>query len=202
MNNKEEMIKSLHKIFRKDPYINEILRVAGLGLDKISEETEQVKNEMFFDTMSEKGVLIYQKELDYIAKSPTLEGKRLEIEARWKSSGKCDLVLLQKIADVWNAGAVIVRFVNGILELAFTSEVQESYNLDNLKSAISEIKPAHLGFEFIYSEEMKGRLFLNAFNSEEIEEDFIEKNKTIDIECKYYNGIFNETEEVFENYGI
>ena len=202
MNNKEEMIKSLHKLFRKDPYINSILQAAGIDLDKINIETDGIKTEMFFDTMTEKGILIYQKELAYIPKSLTLEGKRIEIESRYKSSGKCDLTLLQRIADTWNAGLIIVRFVNGVIQLAFSGEVQQDYDLKGLKQSIEEIKPAHLGFEFIYSERLDGSLYLNAFNTEEIEEDFIEKNKTIDIECKYYNGVFNEIEEVIENYGI
>ena len=58
MNNKEEMLKSLHKLFRKDPYINELLKAAGIDLDKISIEADGIKTEMFFDTMTEKGVLI------------------------------------------------------------------------------------------------------------------------------------------------
>lgn len=202
MNNKEDMLKNLHKIFRKDPYITELLKVAGIDLDKINSEADGIKTEMFFDTMTEKGVLIYQKELDYIPKSTALEGKRIEIESRYKSSGKCDLILLQKIADTWNAGLIIVRFVNGIIQLAFSGEVQQDYDLQGLNRAIDEIKPAHLGSEFIYSEILDGMVYLNAFNTEEIEEDFIEKNKTIDIECKYYNGVFNEIEEVIENYGI
>lgn len=202
MNNKEEMLRNLHKIFRKDSYITELLKAAGIDLDKISTEADGIKTEMFFDTMTEKGILIYQKELDYIPKSITLEGKRIEIESRYKSSGKCDLILLQKIADTWNAGLIIVRFVNGIIQLAFSGEVQKDYDLQGLKKAIDEIKPAHLGSEFIYSERLDGVVYLNAFNTEEIEEDFIEKNKTIDIECKYYNGVFNEIEEVIENYGI
>ena len=196
------MLKSLHKLFRKDPYINEILKAAGMDLDKIDTESGGIKTEMFFDTMTEKGILIYQKELAYIPKSTTLEGKRIEIESRYKSSGKCDLTLLQRIADTWNAGLIIVRFVNGVIQLAFSGEVQQDYDLKGLQQSIEEIKPAHLGFEFIYSERLDGEVYLNAFNTEEIEEDFIEKNKTIDIKCKYYNGVFNEIEEVIENYGI
>ena len=202
MSNKEKMINALHKLFRKDPYISELLKSAGIDLDKQNEELDNIKVEMFFDTMTEKGISIYQKELDYIAKSTTLEGKRTEIESRWKSSGKCDLKLLQTIVDTWKAGTVIVRFVNGILQLGFTGEIEEDYDFDGLKNAIDEIKPAHLGFEFIYSEKLKGLLYLTAFNSESIEEDFIEKNKVIDINCKYYNGVFQEIEEVNENYGI
>lgn len=202
MNNKEQMINSLHKLFRKDPYINEILKAAGIDLDKINKEADKIETEMFFDTMTEKGILIYQKELDYIPKSTTLEGKRIEIETRYKSSGKCDLTLLQRIADTWNAGLVIVRFINGIINLAFSGEVQENYDLTGLKQAIEEVKPAHLGMEFIYSEKLNGFLYLNAFNTEEIEEDFVEKNKIIDIYCNYYNGVFREIEEVIDNYGI
>ena len=149
MNNKEEMLRNLHKIFRKDPYITELLKAAGIDLDKISTEADGIKTEMFFDTMTEKGVLIYQKELDYIPKSLTLEGKRLEIEARWKATGKCDLKLLQKIADTWRNGEIEVQFKNAVIKIKFISLIGIPDDMEILKFSINEAKPAHLPIEYI-----------------------------------------------------
>ena len=149
MNNKEEMLKSLHKLFRKDPYINELLKAAGIDLDKISIEADGIKTEMFFDTMTEKGVSIYQKELDYIPKSTSLESKRLEIEARWKVTGKCDLKLLQRIADTWRNGEIEVKFENAVIKIKFISLIGIPSDLEVLKFSINEAKPAHLPIEYI-----------------------------------------------------
>ena len=149
MNNTEEMLKNLHKIFRKDPYINEILKTAGIDLDKINSEADRIKLEMFFDTMTEKGVQIYQDELDYITKSSTIESKRLEIEARWKSMGKCDLKLLQKIADTWRNGEIDVQFKNAVIKIVFISLIGIPNDLDILKLSINEAKPAHLPIEYL-----------------------------------------------------
>ncbi len=149
MNNKMEMLNSLHKLFRKDPYINSILEAAGVDLDKISTEVDGIKAEMFFDTMTEKGILIYQKELAYPPKSTFLEGKRLEIEARWKTTGKCDLKLLQKIADTWRNGEIEVQFKNAVIKIKFISLIGIPDDLEALKHSINEAKPAHLPIEYL-----------------------------------------------------
>lgn len=165
MNNKEEMIKSLHKLFRKDPYINSILQAAGIDLDKINIETDGIKTEMFFDTMTEKGILIYQKELAYIPKSLTLEGKRLEIQARWKTTGKCDLKLLQKIADTWRNGEIEVQFKNAVIKIKFISLVGIPDDLEILKFSINEAKPAHLPIEYLILYRTWGMLNNKTWNS-------------------------------------
>ena len=202
MKTKEIILNSLHKIVRKDQYINDLLIAPGSHLDLIKEKKEYLNKEFLFSTMSLERIEALEKELNYKVKAENLEGKRIEIEARWKSSGKCDLIFLQKIADTWDAGKIIVRFNDATIQLGFTGEVQEDYDFLGLKNSIEEVKPAHLGLNFIYNEKINTSLFLNSFMSEELEEDFIEKNKTIDINCYYYNNIFIEIEEVNKNYGI
>ncbi len=199
MNSKNKLLSSIHKMFRKDPYIVSLLNAAGIELDKVADKTIQIKKEFLFSTMSMEQVARLENLLNFKTTNTTLEGKRLEIEARWKSSGKCDLILLQSIADTWNTGKIIVRFVNGTIQFGFIGEIQDTYDLKSLQNAIAEAKPAHLGFDFIYSEKINSSLFFNSFISEELEEDFIEKSKIIDINLSYYKGIY---QEVSENYGL
>ena len=150
MNNTEEMLKNLHKIFRKDPYINEILKTAGIDLDKINSEADRIKLEMFFDTMTSIGIKIYSKEMDYIPQSQNLEGQRAEIEARWKTSGKSDLKLLQIIADTYRNGEIKVLFINGVLDIRFISLVGIPDNIEILMKLIDEAKPAHIPYKYSY----------------------------------------------------
>ena len=51
--------------------------------------------------MSAERIEALEKELAYKTNAKTIELKRTEIEARWKASGKCDVELLQAIANSW-----------------------------------------------------------------------------------------------------
>lgn len=150
MNNKEKMLNSLHKLFRKDPYINELLKSSGEDFDSSEEKIESIEKEMFFDTMTSIGIKIYSKEMDYIPQSQNLEGQRTEIEARWKTSGKSDLKLLQTIADTYRNGEIKVLFINGVLDIRFISLVGIPDNIEILMKLIDEAKPAHIPYKYSY----------------------------------------------------
>ncbi|MGL5052499.1 MAG: putative phage tail protein, partial [Cetobacterium sp.] len=108
MSHKVQIVNNLHKIFRSDSYINNLLGVAGERLDNYEKKAEGLEKEFWFDTMSALGIAILEEQLAYNTMSNTLEGKREELEARWKTSGKCDLKLLQIIANSWRNGEVAV----------------------------------------------------------------------------------------------
>ena len=108
--NKELLLQIIHKIFRKDPYIMELFGGTGKTLDELKSKLAGIKKEFLFSTMTIDRVIELEKELDYKTSSKTLEGKRAEIEARWKMSGKSDLELLQTISDAWKAKATNLAF--------------------------------------------------------------------------------------------
>lgn len=199
MNTKDNLISNIHKLFRKDPYITAVLESIGTEFDKIEEKLILLKKEYLFSSISLEQILRFEKLLNFTTTSIAIEGKRLEIESRWKSSGKCNIELLQSIADTWNAGKIIVRFVDRSIQFGFIGEIESTYDLKSLQDAISKVKPAHLSFDFIYSEKIDTNLLFNSFLCEELEEDFIEKNKSFSIDCNYYKVIY---QGVNEDYGI
>lgn len=150
MSNKENLILNLNKIFRTDEFINAILKPAGIHLDNIQEKLILLEKEFLFSTMSENRILELEKELNFKTKSNELTEKRLEIEARWKTTGKCDLELLQLIANTWRNGEVEVRFEDSTIQIDFVSIIGIPDGVENLKFAINEAKPAHLGINFKY----------------------------------------------------
>ena len=99
-----------------------------------------------------------EKELDYKTKATTIEGKRIEIEARWKTTGKCDLELLQTIANSWRNGEIDVKFINGTIEIVFISLIGIPDDIEVLKASLGEAKPAHLGINFQYRYRLWGDL--------------------------------------------
>ncbi|EHO80722.1 putative phage tail protein [Fusobacterium ulcerans] len=195
MNNSQILLNNLHKIFRKDEYIKANMQNAGLQLDKIENKIRLIEKEFLFSTMSHERVKKLEKELDYKTKSDTLEGKRLEIEARWKTSGKCDLELLQIIAETWQADTVEIKFIDGNLEVEFLSTINADYDLKGLKNSLDEAKPAHLWFDLTFTEQLKANIYQNCYGTEEIEQDFIEKEKEIILRGNYKEGIWMEVEE-------
>lgn len=150
MKTKDILINNLHKIIRKDEFINAILNPAGLHLDEVKDKITLLEKEFLFSTMSSERIQKLEKELDYKTKSNTLEGKRIEIEARWKTTGKCDLELLQTIANSWRNGEIDVKFIDGTIEIIFISLVGIPNDIEVLKASLGEAKPAHLGINFQY----------------------------------------------------
>ncbi len=172
MNSEDKLLQSIHKIFRNDSYIKSLFRAEGKNIDKLISLANDLKKEFLFSSMSEDMIKAWEKLMNYKTSNSDIDNRRKEIEARWKTSGKCDLKLLQAIADAWRAGTVILSFIDGTIQLGFTSEASSDYDLIGLTNSINEAKPAHLDMNFIYQEQLKGNYYLLNFNVEEIEENF------------------------------
>lgn len=156
--NKELLLQIIHKIFRKDPYIMELFGGTGKTLDELKNKLTLIKKEFLFSTMTIDKVIELEKELDYKTSSKTLEGKRAEIEARWKMSGKSDLELLQTISDAWKAKATKLAFNDGVIEVDFLGGINADYDITGLRKALEEAKPAHLPLLFTMTEQQQTSL--------------------------------------------
>lgn len=199
MNSEDKLLESIHKIFRNDSYIKSLFRAEGKNIDKLISLANDLKKEFLFSSMSEDMIKAWEKLMNYKTSNSDIDNRRKEIEARWKTSGKCDLKLLQAIADAWRAGTVILSFVDGTIQLGFTSEASGDYDLIGLTNSINEAKPAHLEMNFIYQEQLRGKQYINCFDTVEIEEIFAEKNVSENIDIDNYLGLY---QEVIEIYGI
>ena len=149
MKTKDILINNLHKIIRKDEFINAILNPLGIHLDELKEKLILIQKEFLFSTMSLERIQALEKELNYKTESSTIEGKRIEIEARWKTTGKCDLELLQQLANNWRNGEVKVTFEDAEIKLKFISIIGIPNDLESFKKVINEAIPAHLGSKYI-----------------------------------------------------
>ncbi len=151
----------LHRLYRKDVWIRELFQAAGL--DQIQEAIDDLKEQNFFDTAT-WGLKIMEKDL---ALDPTgsVESRRNKAEAAWKSSGKVDIELLQRIADSWRNGEVEVQFIGGKINVKFVGEFGVPSDLGSLKTAIDIAKPAHLAviyaFRYLLIEDIHNVLTIN-----------------------------------------
>ena len=137
---KEFILEQLHRLYREDPWVNELLRAGTVTMEQLAEKILEIYNSNWFDTMSESYVDLYEKKLG-ITKNPSksLADRRGAIEAKWKSSGKITVDMLQALMDTMGPGCT-VKFEEGVINV-----IGEGYVPDeNRMSAIEEIKPAHL----------------------------------------------------------
>jgi hypothetical protein len=148
---KDDLINNLHEIYRTDPWIIEIFQSAGLSLDEIIDLILKMYTNYWFDTMDELGISTLEKILDFKTNPNTpIEDRRSQLEARWKSNGKCDLNLLQQVANSWKNGDVEVKLVNGKIQIIFVGEGGVPADLQGLEDALEAIKPAHLGIYYVF----------------------------------------------------
>ena len=137
---------------RKDPYLLELFKSAGLSLDTLDAYIEDITAQMDIDRAT-WGIDLYEREagikIDY---SRGYAERRAGVKAKWRSSGKADLYLLQAVADSWQNGAVKVDFKDGRIDISFNGIYGVPEKLDWLESAIDEVKPAHLdiAYRFMY----------------------------------------------------
>ena len=101
--------------------------------------------------MTYEGVLHYEKLLAITpTKNQSLENRRAKIHSKWLSNNHNSIKLIQTVCNAWKNGEVIADFKNGKIQITFVGSFGVPDDLDSLKLAIGEVKPAHIGFEIIY----------------------------------------------------
>lgn len=153
MLSKDYCIKTLHKLYRTDKWINELFNSVGLNLDNISDTVEQVYNNNYLDTADEKAVKYYEYELGITPREDqSLEDRRVVIRARWINNGKVDINLLQEVANSWKNGTTALEFIGGRIHVKFISPIGVPADLQALQEVLEDTKPAHLAiyYTFLY----------------------------------------------------
>ena len=58
--------------------------------------------------------------------------------------------MIQDVAEAWDNGAVVVQFIGGKIIISFTQIFGVPKYIESITATIEKIKPAHIGFEFVY----------------------------------------------------
>lgn len=149
MSRKEQLLGSLHKIVRHDPYTNELFGSVGLSLDNFDEEMKSLLDQLNIDTAT-WALTVYERELGLktdVSKSP--EERRSLIKSKLRGTGKIGAAQIKLVADSYSNGDVEVTLDNGI-HIEFTSVYGIPSNMADLKAIIREIAPAHLEIEYVF----------------------------------------------------
>lgn len=121
---KQEMIKTLPTLYRKDKWVNQIYNMAQLEeVDKLSHINY---NNLFMSKLDDYGCLIYERDLLIDAKE-TLENRRNAIITKWRATHRCTLELLQDIVNQWFGDKCEVTY-DGNATVTHTTKVGTRYN--------------------------------------------------------------------------
>ncbi|MFL0361454.1 putative phage tail protein [Pseudobacillus sp. 179-B 2D1 NHS] len=154
MSSREEMLADLPPILRECPEFQEMARVEGKVFDRLERHIDEVLNNVFIDSAT-WGLTLMEKEF----KIPTdvnkpLEHRRSVLKSKKRGIGRVSVGMIKNVAESFQNGSVEVKAIKGESKILVT--FNDVYgippNLEDIKTAIRKILPAHrvIDFEFKY----------------------------------------------------
>lgn len=140
---KEYALKAINKIYRNDPWVRELYQSAGLQLQDIDMLLDELLDNGFFDTVSERGLRVYEKDLGIVAKG-SIEQRRNIVQMLWNNSGKCTLEKIKAIIKTFVLDDVDVKFEDGLLKIEFYDS-SFVYAVNQIRENLTIVKPSHIG---------------------------------------------------------
>jgi hypothetical protein len=106
--------------------------------------------QLFVDTAT-WALSIYEIELNIpVEPSKPMSERRTVIKSKLRGTGQIDASLIKLVADSYSNGDVAVLF-DGSIKITFTGVLGIPPNMQDLRDAIEDIKPAHLGVEYNFT---------------------------------------------------
>lgn len=140
---KEYALKAINKMYRNDPWVRELYQSAGLQLQDIDVLLDELLDNGFFDTVSERGLRVYEKDLGIVAKG-SIEQRRNIVQMLWNNSGKCTLEKIKAIIKTFVLDDVDVKFEDGLLKIEFYDS-SFVYAVNQIIENLMIVKPSHIG---------------------------------------------------------
>lgn len=144
------MLDRIHKLNKADPFVQNIASAIQNEQNEQVLKAEQIILNMFFDTCSVEMLEKYEDECGITQKAEKEEDRRAAVEAKWKTSGKCDIDFLRLLADSWQYGKTSIDYTNDAIVVTFADKGVPT-DLEGLKKALEEARPAHIPIEYIFN---------------------------------------------------
>lgn len=147
---KNEMLKTLPKLYRKDKWINQIYNTSQLReVDNLSRIDY---NNIFMSTLDDYGCSLYERDL-LLDQKTTIEDRRSAIITKWRATHRCTLQVLQDVVNQWFGDKCKVSY-DGNATITHTTQVGTRYDPTNYyyQSFLNEymnIFPAH--FQLVWN---------------------------------------------------
>lgn len=148
--NKEKLLNAIHRLYRKDKWLNDLFNAAGIEIDRLEEYIDDLEAQYFLDTAT-WSLDADERDTGLTAnRGKPYEDRRAALIAKERASGKVDILLLQAVADAWRNGSIEVDFVEGKIQVQFVSGYGIPADLESLQEALDNTKPAHLAIVYIF----------------------------------------------------
>lgn len=135
---------SLSKLFAN------VFDAQGSELDRIDAAIADIEAQFDVDTAT-WALAAYEKELGITTDvNKPLDYRRSVIKSKERGSGKLNASLIKTVCDAFTNGDTQVTF-DGTIHVKFTSVLGIPPNLDDLKIAVEEIKPAYLLLDYLFA---------------------------------------------------
>lgn len=127
-----------------------IAEVEGAELDRLAYDIEDVMNQSYPETAT-WALSRYEQELNVpVNLAKPVEQRRSVVISKMRGSGKVSGSMLKSVAQAYERGSidVSVQPEEYKIKIRFVDTYGLPPNLNDLKAAIEEIKPAHLAVEY------------------------------------------------------
>ena len=172
------LIDMLPSFYHNSNFVKAYMSSQSVEHNFIKESIEDLVNNLYVDTAT-WGLDYFEEELGLKTdKSKTYEERRERIKAKKRGNGTTTIKMLKDTALAFECGEIDITemYADYMFKIKFISQKGRPKNLEDFKSAIDEIKPAHLAYilEFMYNshQELKTKTheYLSQFTHQETRE--------------------------------
>ncbi|ANF98703.1 phage portal protein [Paenibacillus bovis] len=148
-----ELFSYLPAYYETSRIMHADMETKGIEMDALYHALEETFQQFFVCTAT-WGIGYWENELGIVSDATKpLEQRRAVVESKLRGGGKFSGALVKNVAEAYDGGTVKVTFQperwNFTIQFVDTHGIPP--NLDDLKAAIEEIKPAHLSIEYKFS---------------------------------------------------
>ena len=147
------MYDYLPAYYKNSAVMRDILDSLEIELESLKKET-CLTEDAFFVLLSDYTISRHESDVGLSADiSADLETRRSRILSRLRGTGTVTKTMIKNVANSFVNGEIdIMEYASQYMfAIKFISKKGVPYNLNDIKSVIEEIKPAHLAVDFIFT---------------------------------------------------
>lgn len=150
----ERMLATVPSYLRTSEYFKALLIAEGAEIDAAKAGADELMDQLFV-SLATYGLSLWEERLGLPVNPAgrTLQERRERITAKQRGSGTSTKAMMEQIAESYTNGQVEITEQNDLYQFTatFISEIGIPSQIDDLKSAIEEAKPAHLAVLYAYT---------------------------------------------------
>lgn len=128
----------------------EILNAEGIEFDNYYDKLADLELQFDVDTAT-WALDYYEKDLNIVTDhTKSYDDRRSVIKSKWRGTGKFSSALIKIVCTAYTNGDVDVTF-DGTIHVKFVNKLGIPENIEDLKAAIEQIKPAWLSIDYVFT---------------------------------------------------